>query len=295
MTIGVQQIEELVKELLPTGFSRFKRNPGTKEKPRLTNGVEFVNNKNKWAISIFFNVNNKNNDVEIAMAPGRIATDGLAEDALKWLETVSLEFQHQEHSPHRGSYKGHVFRIGLKLGEAKLFLRRFMSEVLKQPTQSPWVTTRLEVVVDSLAVVEPLSSRVGFSARSPKDEYSKNERARSIEHMVEMAFLASDQSGMRRVKSLKDKHVRFVSPEHLYAHLDALWTSQYCALSGLKLDLNRIDPELAPSLDRIDSNEHYEIGNLQVVARFINRWKSDEDQKEFLRLLALVKAVPRCS
>lgn len=43
------------------------------------------------------------------------------------------------------------------------------------------------------------------------------------------------------------------------------------------------------SLDRIDSNGHYEEGNLQVVCRFINRWKSDSDDAEFRRLVRLLQ------
>ena len=60
----------------------------------------------------------------------------------------------------------------------------------------------------------------------------------------------------------------------------------------MKLDVSGGNPDLAPSLDRIDSSKHYEPGNLQVVARFINRWKSDDEQENFLRLLKLVKAMP---
>ncbi|MBK6360918.1 MAG: hypothetical protein IPH64_14510 [Comamonadaceae bacterium] len=62
--------------------------------------------------------------------------------------------------------------------------------------------------------------------------------------------------------------------------------------ASMKLDVSGGNPDLAPSLDRIDSSKHYEPGNLQVVARFINRWKSDDEQENFLRLLKLVKAMP---
>ena len=41
-------------------------------------------------------------------------------------------------------------------------------------------------------------------------------------------------------------------------------------------------------MDRIDSNGHYEFGNLQVVCQFVNFWKSDSDNSEFKRLLRLV-------
>jgi hypothetical protein len=43
------------------------------------------------------------------------------------------------------------------------------------------------------------------------------------------------------------------------------------------------------SLDRIDSDGHYEEENLQIVCRFINRWKSDSDDAEFRRLVRLLQ------
>jgi hypothetical protein len=49
------------------------------------------------------------------------------------------------------------------------------------------------------------------------------------------------------------------------------------------------DHQLLASLDRIDSNGHYAEGNLQVVCRFVNKWKSDLANAEFIRLLSLVR------
>ena len=51
------------------------------------------------------------------------------------------------------------------------------------------------------------------------------------------------------------------------------------------------DLQLAPSLDRIDGMGHYEEGNLQVVCRFINFSKGDNNNDEFRRLLALVRGI----
>ena len=48
------------------------------------------------------------------------------------------------------------------------------------------------------------------------------------------------------------------------------------------------DPELRCSVDRIDSSGHYEQGNLQVVCKFANRWKSASDNDEFQRLIAMI-------
>lgn len=283
MEIGEQQLDEAVKELFPIGYTKFYRNRGTVSDPRLVKGVELLNTRGQWAISLFRNVNNEANDVEIAIAPARIAPDGLAGAALTWLEALRRELHHRDHTPHFGSYEGDVFRIGLKLPEAKVFLRRFMAEVLKRPSEAPWAVSGYSAAV--AAAIEP--------AAPPRTLPSPTaERARAIAHMVAMAFDARDQSGLERISIAKDKQVRFASAAQLQAHLEMLWTSENCVLSGLKLDMTGADPELAPSLDRIDSSKHYEPENLQVVARFINRWKSDDEQGNFVRLLMLVRAAP---
>lgn len=281
MEISEHDLDEVVKELFPFGYTRFYRNRGSVSEPRLVKGVEILNTRKEWAISLFRNVNNEANDVEIAIAPARIVPEGLAGAAMEWLETVRGELDHREHAAHYGSYGGVVFRIGLKLPEAQVFLRRFMAEVLKRPSQAPWAAPGAVAVV--AAAAEPVDLQ--RTSLDPADH-----RARWIAHMAAMAFAASHQSGLERLRTVKDKQVLFPSAALMRAHLELIWTSEYCVLSGLKLDVDGSDPELAPSLDRIDSSKHYEPGNLQVVARFINRWKSDDDLGNFVRLLTLVKA-----
>ncbi len=73
--------------------------------------------------------------------------------------------------------------------------------------------------------------------------------------------------------------------ERVYARLEQQdWR---CALTGIQFatEGNTDDPEFYCSLDRIDSNGHYEPGKLQVVCRFINRWKGDDDNTKFKELL----------
>jgi hypothetical protein len=41
---------------------------------------------------------------------------------------------------------------------------------------------------------------------------------------------------------------------------------------------------------RADSDGNYEQGNLQIVCRFINRWKSDSNDSAFRRLIELVQS-----
>ena len=84
-----------------------------------------------------------------------------------------------------------------------------------------------------------------------------------------------------------------MSKTSLDAYVRALLEKQEgkCTLTGIKLQFRGAheDDQLLPSLDRINSDKQYEDGNLQVVCRFVNRWKSNTPDEEFRRLLSLVR------
>ncbi|WP_321936262.1 hypothetical protein [Paraburkholderia sp. J8-2] len=105
---------------------------------------------------------------------------------------------------------------------------------------------------------------------------------------------AAQANGQEVTRSVKNKEVRFSSHDELQAYIEALLIAQenLCAITSfpLQFDGEHTDQEMLCSLDRIDSDGHYEVGNLQVVCRFINRWKSDGDDAEFRRLIRLVQA-----
>lgn len=107
---------------------------------------------------------------------------------------------------------------------------------------------------------------------------------------ADTAAYANGQEVSRRIKN---KDWIFGSEVDGARYLMGLLTEQgnRCALTGIPIEPDRLtrDPELAPSLDRIDSNGQYEPGNLQVVCWFANRWKSDRPDSEFRRLLDLVR------
>ncbi|MGE3293176.1 MAG: hypothetical protein AB7O95_17530, partial [Geminicoccaceae bacterium] len=100
--------------------------------------------------------------------------------------------------------------------------------------------------------------------------------------------------GQTVLRSVKIKELR-MAPAELERHIASLLDLQgdRCALTGISF--NYYDPDsddnLLPSLDRVDSNGHYEAGNLQIVCRFINFWKGDGDNEEFKRLLMLVRGM----
>jgi len=95
-----------------------------------------------------------------------------------------------------------------------------------------------------------------------------------------------------RLQDPKFKGFHFRDVHALTTYVAALLEKQgyVCAITELPLQLDDDgDRELAASLDRIDSEAHYEPNNLQVVCRFINRWKSNSDDASFRRLLAVVR------
>ena len=64
-----------------------------------------------------------------------------------------------------------------------------------------------------------------------------------------------------------------------------------CNISALPLQLDgeETDKQMLCSLDRIDSSKHYEKDNLQLLCRFVNKWKSADEDAEFRRLMDIVK------
>lgn len=113
-----------------------------------------------------------------------------------------------------------------------------------------------------------------------------------IEMRMSVENTVKNSNGQIVQRTVKNKELRMTSLE-LEKRIRALLDIQEnrCALSGLAFQFQAPDADknLFPSLDRKDSNGHYEDGNLQVVCQFINFWKSDSDNDEFKRLLMLVK------
>ncbi|MCY4305670.1 MAG: hypothetical protein OXC62_12975 [Aestuariivita sp.] len=112
----------------------------------------------------------------------------------------------------------------------------------------------------------------------------------SVERMIDTAWKTCETAtGVERTSATKIKNFKFSSTESGKKYVLDLLAQQNnrCALTGIPLETDQKtdDPEFLCSLDRIDSNGHYEPGNLQVVCRFINRWKGDDDNAEFKRLL----------
>jgi hypothetical protein len=103
---------------------------------------------------------------------------------------------------------------------------------------------------------------------------------------------ARSANGQTVERTVKDKRYALGTRDEAEALLDRLMasTEDQCALTGVPLQFGReADPDLRPSLDRIDSAGHYEPDNVQVVAWFANRWKNASDDAGFRQLIALVR------
>ena len=84
-----------------------------------------------------------------------------------------------------------------------------------------------------------------------------------------------------------------VSAKELEALIASLLDVQEdrCAPTGIRFHFRGpdSDPNLLPSFDRIDSDDHYKARNLQIVCRFVNFWKGAADNDEFRNLLLLAR------
>lgn len=134
-------------------------------------------------------------------------------------------------------------------------------------------------------------AKFASSKTTPVSHFNAIQRA--AVRMAMAAFTTAAHSNGQEVKrTIKNKEIRFTKPD-LERYLVALMESQegLCALTDLPLQMDgqHEDAELLPSLDRIDSDGHYEEGNLQVVCRFANRWKNDDKDLNFRRLIHVVR------
>lgn len=116
----------------------------------------------------------------------------------------------------------------------------------------------------------------------------------AMERMAETTLkTVATANGQQTIRTIKNKEFRFNGQAALEEYMRELLRSQdgLCALTDLPLHMDERsgDKQFFCSLDRVDSNGHYEAGNLQIVCRFANRWKGAGDNDEFLRLIKAIR------
>jgi len=112
--------------------------------------------------------------------------------------------------------------------------------------------------------------------------------------MLSIRDTVKNSNGQLVLKTLKDKRL-LCSEAEMRAHLVQLMKSQHglCAITKLPMHLDgqeNLDKDMLASADRIDSNGHYAVGNIQLVCRFVNFWKCAQENGRFLDLLERVTA-----
>ncbi|MCH4092136.1 hypothetical protein [Acetobacter sp.] len=120
-----------------------------------------------------------------------------------------------------------------------------------------------------------------------------DDRQQSINEIkLSVAKTTFNSNGQIVSRTVKDKELRMTEAQ-LELKIRELFEIQgdRCAITNLPFQFHNAceDTNLLPSLDRIDSNGHYDIDNLQLVCRFVNFWKQASDDKEFRRLIMLIR------
>ena len=106
-------------------------------------------------------------------------------------------------------------------------------------------------------------------------ERMKFDRKKAIVEMLNAVAAAVRHPNSQIVERVVKNKERRMTQAELNELLGSLLDQQRnrCALTGIPFDNAKKD--LRPSVDRIDSDGHYEQHNLQIVCQFVNFWKGD--------------------
>ena len=125
--------------------------------------------------------------------------------------------------------------------------------------------------------------RMSNSGNLLNSEGSKNRKAASIGHAkIKTSWWA------RYGKAAEKRNYSFnITPDYVWSIYEE--QDMKCRLSGVKIDfsLDVRDPSY-PSMDRIDNERGYEVGNIQLVTKTINYMKRTLSQDEFISLCTRV-------
>jgi hypothetical protein len=187
--------------------------------------------------------------------------------------------------PSKGSTVSHVTLIDKQNDVVRSLVNEYYEFINKSicdwdsETFSGLLSTQVSGLFDSTKISE-------FKANAAKNRTIRRMAKTAIETVV-------GANGQQILRIVKNKDFGFDTQLDLEKYVTKLVHLQkgLCAITGLVLryDDETDDSELLCSLDRIDSDGHYEAGNLQVVCRFVNRWKSNGNDAEFRRLISIIR------
>lgn len=260
---------------------------------RLVDGLYYEHRlmrDNKWVLSIYRNELTPGNDIEVSIdVPPLIwpddANSARVRSARNWLERQRSELENLPSEMHAHQVPN-AFRIGVLVPKAFEFLERLQQQFAIRDERERW---RVDFA-EAAPVTEVLPAQVPI-IKTPTTAPAQDFASKTVERMLRTVLQTCAQSGKQSVVIAKYKRFLFASEDEFRRIIAELLAASggRCALTGVELDMTERDSDLAPSLDRVDSNGHYEPGNVQVVAQFANRWKSDDTDEHFLRLLKLVR------
>jgi hypothetical protein len=256
--------------------------------------------KTSWRASMYWSNSKSGNAVSFCIHAGRLFVgDKERGDFQAWFaeQRRLLEGRDAESRSSEERVQS-ALRVGFDYEGGLTFLRRFV-EALDPMRPNPNTRWRLTDDTGGPADLEITADSTQFKLEpQPTELPGVDPLAMSIEAMVGNAHGAAAESGAVRERVAKLKEVR-MSRDELAVYIRELVERQgrRCKLSGLPLHFrsksdDEVDSERLASLDRIDPDGHYERGNLQVVCWFLNRWKGDDTNENFARLLELL-ATPR--
>ena len=266
---------------------------GSANNPKLVDGLYYDHSKlqkGTWVLSVYRNVMTTGNDLEMAVYPHRLAwPEDDSRPARRWLEAQKERLQYLESGIHTHEAPNAV-RFGFKYDAALEFVSLLRKELAL--ARNRW---QLPLQPSTPALKEPSepSTTVAQQEATALPGTASISPTRAIANrMLQTVKATCAQSGSQSTVIAKNKEWRFRDDEHFLSEVNSLLDQAQgrCALSNVQLDPTGQHPELSPSLDRKRSDGHYEPGNLQIVARFINRWKSDMADDDFLDLLKTVRS-----
>jgi hypothetical protein len=112
-------------------------------------------------------------------------------------------------------------------------------------------------------------------------------------------LLSNTNIAVRRPKNKKRGILNTLTYEELYSLMETQnWKCPKTSIDFPILDKGykrwqlvnmNINPLIMPSVDRIDSNAHYAINNIQIVCQFYNLGKTDNEDRFADEIITLIK------
>ncbi len=154
---------------------------------------------------------------------------------------------------------------------------------------------------DWTAKAQKFGWRPPVIAPKPKSALEDEAATQFLEDIKRMAATAvqtaMNANGQLVIKTVKSKDIGYTHSELVGIIAELMkQTNNSCALTGFKFRENEKNVHLKPSLDRIDSEKGYIAGNLQVVTRAANFYKSasaEADWKQKARAMEYMAAAIR--